>query len=549
MEELSEIKLEDSDLSLTTDALVYGAVLSEDKDGLWLDIGKKYDAFLPYTELSKELKSKIEKKQKVDKILVIIQHINFKDGVILVSNKKAIENKIWEELMWAYENEKPIRGKVIDYQDRQFIIEIENEITGIIPQRDIDIPPFKPPKFYLNKKVEGKIVKINPERRQLIISVRKLLEKEQEEKRLDLWEKIKNSDIVRGKIIKVEDDKITVELGFGIIGTVNYDELSWFPIKNVKRFFDVGDIVKAKILKLNDESKTAELSIKQTQPNPWSVFKEKYPVGSITEGEIIKITNGILVKIDNLLGYVPQNEITWGRVSEEKEKFKVGDKIKVKVLSVDDEKQRITLSIKQTEPYPWEVIDDILKVDDITKGKITNITDFGIFLEIKPGLEGLIPKRYISWERIDDLSTFFKIGDVIEVKVINIDKENRKLTLSRRDLLKDPWEDIEKRYKEGDNIKGKIVEKTKDGIIIEIEPGIEGFLPQNQIYLDKEFNEDITEYVEAKIIKINTQNRKIILSRKALLKERLEKEIKEQLKEFTPPPLTLGEILKLKNIK
>ncbi|TYT22568.1 S1 RNA-binding domain-containing protein [Dictyoglomus thermophilum] len=550
MEELSDIKLEETDLSISIDTLVYGNILNITKDGLWLDIGKKYDAFLPYNELSKELKAKLEKKQEIDSIPVVIKHVNYKDGVITVSNKKAVENKIWEELLWAYENNQPIQGKVINYNGRGFILEINNEVEGFIPAKEIDVPPIKPPKYYINRRIEGKIKRINPEKNQLIISARELLEQKQEEERSNLWEKIKNSQIVRGRIIKVDEDKLTIDLGLGIIGIVEKDEISWFPIKNIRRYYNTGDIIKAKVLSLDENSRTAQLSIKQAQPNPWSLFKEKYPEGSIINAEIIKISGGIVVKVDNLIGYVPMSEISWGRPQDVKNSLKVGDKVKAKVLSVDDLNQKIFLSIKQVEPNPWEVIDQNYKIGEIVSGKVTNITDFRIFIEIKPGLEGLIPRKLISWERISNISDIFKPGDFIEAKIIDIDKENKKLTLSRRDLLKDPWEDIDEKYREGQNIKGRIIEKLKDGYIVELEPGIEGFLPYTQINFEKEneiqeFKEN--EEVEAKIVKINPRFRRITLSIKALIKEKLDQEMKKYLSEYAPPPLTLGELLKLKN--
>ncbi|MGB9811810.1 MAG: S1 RNA-binding domain-containing protein [Dictyoglomus turgidum] len=550
MEEISDIKLEETDLSLSIDSLVYGNILSKNKDGLWLDIGKKYDAFLPYSELSKDLKVKLEKNKDIDNIPVVITSINYREGIITVSHKKAVENKIWEELLWAYQNNESIQCKVTDYNGRGFIVEIKNEIEGFIPAKEIDIPPINSPKYYINRRVEGKIKKINPEKKQLIISVREILEKKQEEERANLWEKIKNSQIVRGKIIKIDDEKITVDLGLGITGEVEKDEISWFPIRNIRRYYGVGDIVKAKILSLNEDSKTAKLSIKQTQPNPWSVFKEKYPEGSIVEGEIIKIAGGLVVKVDNLIGYIPVSEISWGRPSNIKNELKIGDKVRLKVLNIDEINKKIFLSMKQVEPNPWDVIDKNYKIGDIVSGKITNITEFGIFIEIKPGLEGLIPKKFLSWERTNDLFEKFKIGDTLEVKIIDLDKENKKLTLSRRDLLKDPWEDINEKYKEGQNIKGKIVEKIKDGYIVELEPGIEGFLPNTQLSFEKE-NEKVefkeNEEIEAKIIKINPQTRRIHLSIKALMREKLEQEMRKYLNEYTPPPLTLGEILKLKN--
>jgi len=498
----------------------------------------------------RNLRTKLEKKQEIDSIPVVIKHVNYKDGVITVSNKKAVENKIWEELLWAYENNQPIQGKVINYNGRGFILEINNEVEGFIPAKEIDVPPIKPPKYYINRRIEGKIKRINPEKNQLIISARELLEQKQEEERSNLWEKIKNSQIVRGRIIKVDEDKLTIDLGLGIIGIVEKDEISWFPIKNIRRYYNTGDIIKAKVLSLDENSRTAQLSIKQAQPNPWSLFKEKYPEGSIINAEIIKISGGIVVKVDNLIGYVPMSEISWGRPQDVKNSLKVGDKVKAKVLSVDDLNQKIFLSIKQVEPNPWEVIDQNYKIGEIVSGKVTNITDFRIFIEIKPGLEGLIPRKLISWERISNISDIFKPGDFIEAKIIDIDKENKKLTLSRRDLLKDPWEDIDEKYREGQNIKGRIIEKLKDGYIVELEPGIEGFLPYTQINFEKEneiqeFKEN--EEVEAKIVKINPRFRRITLSIKALIKEKLDQEMKKYLSEYAPPPLTLGELLKLKN--
>ncbi|HOJ92880.1 MAG TPA: S1 RNA-binding domain-containing protein [Dictyoglomaceae bacterium] len=552
MEEFSDIRLEDSDIAIKINSLVHGSILNVDENGIWLDIGKKYDAFLPMTEVTNDIITKIQKNQDIGNITVLIQKVNLKEGIVYVSHKKAIESQKWEELLWNCENNQTVKGKISDYQGNGFIIDLGGEVKGLVPRREIDLPPIKHPKYYLNRNVEGKIIKINPERKQVIISVKEVLEKKQEEKRQNLWEKIKSYEIVRGRVIKISEDSIDLDLGLGIIGTVPKEELSWFPIKDTKKYFDIGDIVKARIIEIDENNKIAKLSIKQTQTNPWELLKEKTPPGSITEGEIIKITSGVVVKIGNLIGYVPASEISWGKIEEARNNLEIGEKIKVKILQINEDTQKILLSIKQVEPNPWEIIDKLLQIGDKVKGKITNITNFGIFVELKPGLEGLIPRRYLSWERIEDLSQNFKIGETIEAVIINIDKENKKLTLSRRELLQDPWSSIHEKYQEGQNVKGTIIAKQKDGMTIEIEPGIEGFLPINHLSIDREAsleNFSIEDEIEVKIIRINPQNRRILLSRKALLKEKTEEELKNYLKDFLPPPVTLGDILKFKETK
>ncbi|PMQ00736.1 MAG: 30S ribosomal protein S1 [Dictyoglomus sp. NZ13-RE01] len=544
MEEIVDINLEDISMeNLEIGSIVYGNILLVDKQGLWLDVGGKYNAFLPIEETTKSFQEKLEKNQIKDSIPVMIQFINYKEGIINVSQKRAVEKKIWEDLTLAYENDEPISGKIKDFNGKGFTIDLGEEVYGFIPLNLIDIYRPKNPNIYLNRKVNAKIIKINPERKQILLSVRSVLEEKLEEKRTRLWERIKKSEIIRGRVKEVNDDGLKIDLGFGILGFVSKDELSWFPIRNIYRTFQVGDIVKAKILNIDEEKKEVNLSVRLAQPNPWEVFLEKNPIGSIQQGEIIKITSGIVVKINNLVGFVPYSEISWGRIGNIREYYEVGDKIKVKILEVDPQEKRILLSIKQVEPNPWDVIDEILSEGSKVKGKIINITDFGIFVEIKPGLEGLIPRRFLSWERINDLHDKFHIGDSIEAKVLNIDKENRRLLLSRRDVLPDPWNNIEERYSEGMNVIGKVIEINNQGLVIELQPGIEGFLPNSQ--LDKRENSEISinSEIEVKIIRINQESRRIIFSRKALLKEKEEKELENYIKINTPPPITLGDIL------
>lgn len=546
MEEIMDINLEDISLeNFELGNIVYGNIIMVEKQGIWLDVGGKYNAYLDFEETTPNFRAKLERGQIKDSVPLLIQHINHKEGIIYTSQKKAVEKQGWENLMWAFENDETIEGRIKDFNGKGFIIEIGEEINGFIPLNLIDIYRPRNPNSYINKKVNARIIKLNPERKQIILSVKSVLEEKLEEKKQKLWERIKKSDIVRGRIKEVNDDGLKVDLGFGILGTIPYEELSWFPIKNIYRNFQKGDIIKAKILNIFEEKKEVQLSIKLAQPNPWEIFLEKYPKGTIHQGEIIKITSGLVVKINNLVGFVPPWEISWGRVGNIKDNFNIGDKVKVKILDVNPEDRRILLSIKQVEPNPWEIIDKILKVGEKIKGKIINITDFGIFLEIKPGLEGLIPRRLLSWERIENIEEVFKIGDIVEAQVVEIDKENKRLLLSRKALLPDPWEEINKKYYEGMNIIGKVTNINNQGIVLEIEPGVEGFLPNSQIGVrDSEF--DLNQEIEVKIISLDLSSRRIILSRKALIKEKEEKELEKYLTQNLPPRITLGEILNIK---
>ncbi|MGB9857046.1 MAG: S1 RNA-binding domain-containing protein [Dictyoglomaceae bacterium] len=548
MEEMIDISLEEINLeNLEVGSIVYGNILMVEKQGVWLDIGGKYNAFLDFEETTKSFRTKLEKNQIKEAIPLMIQFINYREGIVNVSQKKAVERQLWENLIWAFENDETVEGKIKEFNGKGFIVELGEEVEGFIPLNLIDIYRPRNPNTYINRKVNARIIKLNPERKQIILSVRSVLEEKLEEKRQKLWEKIKKSEIIRGRIKEVNDNGLKLDLGYGILGTVPYEELSWFPIRNIYRNFQKGDIVRAKILNIDEERREVQLSIRLAQPNPWEVFLEKYPIGTIQHGEIVKITSGLVVRVNNLIGFVPPSEISWGRVGNIKENYSVGEKIKVKILEVDPEEKRILLSVKQVEPNPWSIIDTILKEGDKIKGKIINITDFGVFVEIKPGLEGLIPKRLLSWGKLENIDEVFKIGDSIEALVLNIDKENKKLLLSRRDLLLDPWQEIEKKYKEGMNIIGKVVSINNQGAVIEIEPGIEGFLPNSQKGTKEDDIEvSLNQELELKIISINPSLRRIILSRKAFIKEKEEKELEKYLKQHIPPRVTLGEIINLK---
>ncbi|MCX7845056.1 MAG: 30S ribosomal protein S1 [Dictyoglomaceae bacterium] len=548
MEEIMDINLEEISLeNLEIGNIVYGNILMIEKQGIWLDVGGKYNAYLDFEETTQSFRTKLEKGQIKEAVPLLIQYINHKEGIIHTSQRKAVEKQGWENLIWAFENDETIEGRIKDFNGKGFIVEVGEEINGFIPFNLIDIYRPRNPNTYINRKVNARIIKLNPERKQVILSVRRVLEEKLEEKRQKLWEKIKKSDIVRGRIKEVNDEGLKVDLGFGILGIIPYEELSWFPIKNIYRNFQKGDIIKAKILNIYEEKKEVQLSIKLAQPNPWEVFLEKYPIGTIQHGEIIKITSGLVVKINNLIGFVPPGEISWGRIGNIKNNFNLGDKVKVKILDVKPEDRRILLSIKQVEPNPWEIIDKILKEGEKIKGKIINITDFGIFLEIKPGLEGLIPRRFLSWERIENIEEVFKIGDTLEAQVLEIDKENKRLLLSRKALLPDPWDEIKEKYHEGMTIIGKIISINNQGAVLEIEPGIEGFLPNSQKGPKEDDLElNVNQEIEVKIISIDIFSRKIILSRKALIKEREEKELEKYVVQNLPPRITLGEIMSIK---
>jgi len=540
---LEEINLE----SLNVGDIIYGDILMKEKEGIWLDVGGKYNAFLDIEETTKEFRKRLGKNQIKGPIPLLIEYINYKEGVIRVSQKKAVEKQTWDNLILAYENDEIVEGRIKEFNEKGFIIELEEGVEGFIPNNLIDIYRPKNPNTYINKKVNARIIKLNPERKQIILSVRRVLEEKIEEKRQKLWEKIKDAEIVRGRVKDVSEEGLKVDLGFGILGFIPYNELSWFPIKNIYRNFQKGDIVKGKILKIDNERREVEISIRLAQPNPWEVFLEKNPIGSILDGEIVKITSGLVVKVNNLIGFVPPSEISWGRIGNIKEDFNVGEKVKVRVIEIDKEGKRILLSVKRVEPNPWDIIENIVQEGSIVKGKIINITDFGIFVEIKPGLEGLIPKRLLSWERTISLENNFKIGEYIEAKIINIDKDNKKLLLSRRELLPDPWKDISRKYKEGMNIKGRILEITPQGVIIEIEKGVEGFLPNSQKAKDDEL--ELNQVLDLKILSINPSLRKMILSRKAFIREREELELEKYLEKHIPPKVTLGEIINFKGGK
>ncbi len=548
MEEIMEINLEEISLeNLEIGNIVHGNILMVEKQGIWLDIGGKYNAFLDFEETTPSFRAKLKRGQIKDSVPLLIQNINHREGIIYTSQKKAIEKQGWENLMWAFENDETIEGKIKEFNGKGFIVEVGEEINGFIPFNLIDIYRPRNPNTYINRKVNARIIKLNPERKQIILSVRSILEEKLEEKRQKLWDRIKKSDIVKGRIKEVSDEGLKVDLGLGILGNISYEELSWFPIKNIYRNFQRGDIIRAKILNIEEEKKEVKLSIRLAQPNPWEVFLERYPKETIQQGEIVKITSGLVIKVDNLIGFAPPSEISWGRLGNIKDNFNVGDKVKVKILDVNPENRRILLSIKHVEPNPWEIVDEILQEGKKTTGKIINIADFGVFLEIKPGLEGFIPKRLLSWERIENIEEMFKIGDILEVQVVEINKENRRLLLSRKALLKDPWEEILKKYHEGMNVVGKVIGINNQGAVLEIETGIEGFLPNSQKGTrDDNLDLNLNQEVEVKIIFIDSSSRRIILSRKALIKEKEEKELEKYLLQNLPPRITLREIMNIK---
>jgi small subunit ribosomal protein S1 len=528
--------------------LVQGTVLRADMDGLWLDIASKYDAFLPLEECTPDLVKQVQEENIPQTIDVIVTRTNDDKGFISVSQKRAAYRKLWKDIEEWEKNGEVRKVKAVNADDKGVFVDLGSGMLGYVPASQLDIRFVRDTKKYVGRTLRVKILRTNRRKNQVILTQREVLEEEQKQRAEQAWEKLKDSDIVRGHVSRVTDEGIYVDLGDQIEGFVPKDELDWRPIKNIARVFRRGDVVRAKVLSVDDEKKEMTLSIRLATPNPWQLFAEKHNVGDIVTGRVLRyLRGGILLLVDRVTGLVPAQEISWKRGARAEDLYKIGDHVKAKIMSFDAENQNLILSIKEASGDPWESVEKDFPVGSKAQGTVVNITDFGVFVELAPGVEGLVPRRYVSWKRFRDINEVVKVGDQVEVVVLGINTADRKITLSMRDTRPDPWEEVVQTIQPGQLVRGKVVTIIPQGVFVELADGVEGFIHVSQLSTRRvDDPKDVVsegDEIVAKVIGIDEERRRISLSVKAIHVDKEREELQEFLSEQGEDKFTLSDIL------
>jgi small subunit ribosomal protein S1 len=527
--------------------VVHGTVLSIDNDYVQVDVGFKSEGLVPAWEFMDEdgtLRVRVG-----DRVDVLVEETEDEEGRIVLSKEKADRLKIWDEISRAYEADEPVEGVVISRVKGGLSVDIG--VKAFLPGSQVDLRPVRNLESVVSQRLQFKIIKFNKRRGNIVLSRRALLEKERKKMREATLGTLRVGDIVDGVIKNITDYGAFIDLG-GIDGLLHVTDMSWGRVNHPSELFQVGDEIKVKVLKFDPETERVSLGLKQIQPDPWVDAAMRHPIGVRIRGKVVSLTDyGAFVEIEpGIEGLIHVSEMSWTkRVKHPSKVVSVGDEVEAVVLDADEGARKISLGMKQIEPNPWSVIEQRYPIGTRVSGEVRNITNFGVFIGLEEGIDGLVHVSDISWtEQIKHPSEKFKKGDVVEAVVLKIDKENEKFSLGIKQLQPNPWEDIQRRYPVGSEVTGEVTNVTDFGAFVKLAEGIEGLVYNADLASERVQNPSdvvqVGQSVTALVTRVDAEEQKISLSIRALT-DRAEREALKRLaaQQSASQATTLGDLL------
>jgi len=494
--------------------VVEGKVIQINPDTVMVDVGWKTEGYIPAKELRDD-EGNIS--LAVGDLVEVLVDRRDGDGNLVLSKDKATRLKIWDEVKYAFENNTTMNGTIVERVKGGLSVDIG--IPAFLPGSQVDIRPIRDLDQFVGQKLAFNIIKYDRKRNNVVLSRRAILEKQREEEKRATLENIQEGKIVEGVIKNITDYGIFIDLG-GIDGLLHITDISWGRISRPADNFSKGQKLQVKVLSFDRERERVALGLKQLTDNPWETIHEKYPVGAIVPGRVVNLTDyGAFVELEpGVEGLVHISEMFWTREIRHPAKvLSPGQEVQVMVLEVKTEEKRISLGLKQTMSNPWETMKEKYPVGTVIRGVVRNITNFGVFVGIEDGIDGLIHLSDISWtQKVKHPADVFKKGQEIEAMDLNVDVENEKFSLGVKQIEKNPWEEFTSKYGIGATVSGKVTNITDFGIFVEIEEGIEGLvhiseLSQKRVKSAAEIFA-VGDEVTATIKSIDSKSRKIRLS-------------------------------------
>ena len=450
---------------------VEGEVTEINKREVIVSIGGKSEGVINAAEFRYNPELKVG-----DKVEVFVESAEDKKGQLVLSHKKARALKSWDRVVEAYENEEIVKGFVKIRTKGGMIVDVFG-IEAFLPGSQIDIKPIRDYDQFVNQTIDFKIVKINPEFRNVVVSHKALLEAEQEQKRAELIGKLEKGQVLEGEVKNITNYGVFVDLG-GVDGLIHITDLSWGRINHPQEIVKIGDKIKVVVLDFNEQQKRIALGLKQLIPHPWDALDPNLKVGDKVKGKVILIADyGAFVEIEpGVEGLVHVSEMSWStRLHSAQDFLKVGDEVEAQVLTLDREARKMSLGIKQLTPNPWDEIESKYPVGSKHTATVRNITSFGVFAQLEDSVEGLIHISDLSWNKIKHPSEMVSVGDPIEVVILDFDEANHRLSLGHKQLTPNPWDEVEKNLPVGTVVEGKVVSTTDKGANIALPGAVEGF--------------------------------------------------------------------------
>ena len=496
--------------------VVDGTVIAMNKREVVVNIGYKSDGIIPMSEFRYNPELKVG-----DTVEVYIENQEDKKGQLVLSHRKARATRSWDRVNAALENEEIIKGYIKCRTKGGMIVDVFG-IEAFLPGSQIDVKPIRDYDVFVGKTMEFKVVKINQEFKNVVVSHKALIEAELEQQKKEIIGKLEKGQVLEGTVKNITSYGVFIDLG-GVDGLIHITDLSWGRVSDPKEVVELDQKLNVVILDFDDEKKRIALGLKQLTPHPWDALDANLKVGDHVKGKVVVMADyGAFIEIaPGVEGLIHVSEMSWSQHLRSAQDFmKVGDEVEAVVLTLDREERKMSLGIKQLKSDPWETIEEKYPVGSKHTAKVRNFTNFGVFVEIEEGVDGLIHISDLSWtKKVKHPSEFTQIGADIEVQVLEIDKENRRLSLGHKQLEENPWDVFETVFTVGSVHEGTIIEMLDKGAVVALPYGVEGFATPKHLVKEDGSQAQLDEKLEFKVIEFNKDAKRIILSHSRIFED------------------------------
>jgi len=525
--------------------IVKGKVLSISNNEVAVDIGFKSEGFVPLSEFSSTENLKVG-----DEIEVYLESIEDKDGHLVLSRKRADFVRIWERITQAYEKGEILQGRCLRRIKGGIVVDLMG-IDAFLPGSQIDVRPIRDFDQFIGKTMDFKIVKINHPLENVVVSHKVLIEQEIAGQKKQILDNLQKDQVLDGLVKAIADFGVFIDLG-GVDGLIHITDLSWGRVNHPSEVVKLDQMLKVKVLDYDPEKKRISLGLKQLQPHPWENIDEKFKVGQKVSGKVVSLTDyGAFIEIEKgIEGLIHISEMSWTQHIKHPSQFvAMGQIVEAVILSIDKNEKKISLGMKQLEPDPWGNLLQKYPVGSKHKGIVRNITNFGVFVELESGVDGLIHISDLSWtKKIRHPAEVVKKGETIDVVILGIDMEQRRISLGHKQVQENPWDNFAEVYKVGVETEGKVVRLIEKGLIVELPLGVDGFVPASQLSqapiknIAESFK--IDDVLPLQVIEFDKESKRIVLSVTEYLKNKEKKIIEEYFRKHQLTPVTLGDAVK-----
>lgn len=495
--------------NVTENDVVEGTVISINKREVVVSIGFKSDGIVPVSEFRYNPELQVG-----DKVEVYIENQEDKKGQLVLSHKKARLSKAWDRINQALQDKETIKGFIKCRTKGGMIVDVFG-IEAFLPGSQIDVKPIRDYDIFVGKTMEFQVVKINQEYKNVVVSHKALIEAELEAQKQEIISKLQKGQVLEGTVKNITNYGVFIDLG-GVDGLVHITDLSWGRVSNPREVVQDDEKLKVVILDFDEEKKRIALGLKQLTPHPWDALAPELKVGDKVQGKVVVMADyGAFVEIaPGVEGLIHVSEMSWSQHLRSAQDFlKVGDEVEAVILTLDRQERKMSLGIKQLKEDPWKDIEEKYPVGSKHQGKVRNFTNFGVFVELEEGVDGLVHISDLSWtKKVKHPSEFTQLGAELDVVVLEIDKANRRLSLGHKQLEENPWDKFEGLFEDGSIHEGKVVEILDKGAVIQLEEGVEGFATPKHLVKEDGSRVQLGETLPFKVIEFNKDNKRVILS-------------------------------------